>query len=488
MSVIGTLAGNFAGPAGTRRGISPFSTLRLRLILSVSLVHAVLMGIFVWGAVRDQSAAIRHQLANRGQELISLMTVASTNALLEENLASLAEVTNRVKRLPEVVYGEIVDVRGYVLASTEPADVGRRAGRSLNASDAFPLDPGQHVLKLSHPITVAGRRVGTVLLGLSTRGMDAALARTRDTGLLFILIALLVGGVAAWALAVLVTRRLHGLIAATRKIAAGDLAVRVSGGGRDEVGILADAFNAMVASLQRSSHAIRQEHDRRTEAERLACVGELAASIAHEIRNPLAAVINAVRLLDEGGLPPADHAEAVAILNAESRRLQRILDDFLRFSRMRESQPVPGDISALIREVSQLLARDPAVPEGVRIETRGADGSCRAVFDPDQLRQVLWNLMLNAVQAMPDGGRLEIGVEGIGDEVLVTIADTGAGIPAEIMDKISRPFFTRRKEGSGLGLAVVQRILVQHGSKLWIDSRPGQGTRVRFRLAAATGA
>ncbi|HCA26394.1 MAG TPA: hypothetical protein DEP05_01890 [Betaproteobacteria bacterium] len=474
-----------AGAAGGKRALSRFATLRFRLILSVALVHAVLMGAFVWEAVRDQSAAIRAQLLNRGHELVSLMAVASTNPLLEENLGSLAEVTARVKHQPGVVYGEIVDVRGDVLASTDPARVGHRDRRSLDVNDTFPLKRGDHVLDLSRQIVVAGQRVGAVLLGLSTRGMDTALAGTRDRGLLFILAALAAGSAAAWALAMLVTRRLHALIAATRKIAAGNLDVRVNGGSRDEAGILADAFNHMVASLQRSSRAVQHEHDKRTEAERLACVGELAASIAHEIRNPLAAVINAARLLDEGALPLEDHAEAVTILNTESQRLQRILDDFLRFSRMREPRPVRGNVTALVREVSQLLAHDPALPERVRIENHAPESPCHASFDPDQLRQVLWNLMLNAVQAMPGGGRLDVATECIGDQVLVTVADTGDGVPAEIVDHITRPFFTRRKGGSGLGLAIVQRILMQHGGKLWIDSQPGQGTRMRFQLAAA---
>lgn len=470
---------------GGKKMLSRFATLRFRLILSVALVHVVLMGAFVWDVVQDQSATIREQLLNRGHELASLMVVASTNPLLEENLASLAEVTNRVKLQPEVVYSEIVDIRGDVLASTSPARVGHRERRPLGVNDHFPLKRGDYVLDLSRPVIVAGRRVGTILLGLSTRGMDTALGSMRDRGLLFILAALVVGSIAAWMLAMVVTRRLHGLIAATRKIAAGDLAVRVRGGNRDEVGILADAFNHMVASLQRSASAVQHEHDKRTEAERLACVGELAASIAHEIRNPLAAVINAVRLLGESKLSTEDHAEAMTILNTESQRLQRILDDFLRFSRMREPRPVKSDVTELLHEVSQLLTHDPLLSEKIQIEDHIAAASCQAIFDPDQLRQVVWNLMLNAVQAMPDGGRLDIVAERIDDQILITIADTGDGIPAAIIDQVTQPFFTRRRDGSGLGLAIVQRILMQHGSKLWIDSQPGQGTRMCFRLTAA---
>ncbi|HKJ08648.1 MAG TPA: ATP-binding protein [Gammaproteobacteria bacterium] len=461
-----------------------FASLRFRLILSVALVHAVLMGTFVWEAVRDQSADIRAQLVSRGHELVTLMAVASTNALLAEDLGSLGEVTDRVKRQPGVVYGDIVDIRGDVLASSDPARVGHRETRPLNVRDHFPLKPGDHVLDLSRPIEVAGRRVGTVLLGLSTRSMDTALEKTRDAGLLFILMALVVGSVAAWALSMIVTRNLHILISAVRRIAKGDLDVRVNVNSRDEVGILARAFNGMVASLQRTSREVSREHEKRTEAERLACVGELAASIAHEIRNPLAAVVNAVPLLDSEKLDPEDHAEALNIINAESRRLQRILEDFLRFSRMREPQPVVGDLGGLLEEVSQSVAHDPAVPATVGIRCHVPAGPCRASYDPDLLRQVLWNLLLNAIQAMPEGGTVDISTETLDGQVRVTIADTGTGIPHDIIDKVMRPFFTRRGDGTGLGLAIVQRILMQHGSKLSIDSEPGHGTRVTFQLPA----
>ncbi|HKK14172.1 MAG TPA: ATP-binding protein [Gammaproteobacteria bacterium] len=471
--------------SGRRPRTGRFASLRARLILSVAIVHVVLMGAFVWESVNDQSADIRSQLRSRGHELVTLMAVASTNALLAEDLGSLAEVTDRVKRQPDVVYGDIVDVRGDVLASTDGARVGQSENRSLAAEERFPLDPGDHVLDLSRPIVVSGHRVGTVLLGLSTQGMDAALRRTRDGGLLLILAALVVGSAAAWALSVAVTRNLHKLGAAVRRISDGDLNVRVAVTSRDEVGMLARAFNAMVESLQRTSQQVQREHAKRTEAERLACVGEMAASIAHEIRNPLSAVINAVRLLDGSNLRPEDHAEAVRIVNAESGRLQRILEDFLRFSKMREPRLTEGDVAGLVREVAQLVSRDPAVPDGVRIEWRVPDTPCSARFDADQLRQVLWNLALNAVQAMPEGGRVELGVECSDGQVWVSVRDTGEGIAPELIEKVTRPFFTGRRNGSGLGLAVVQRILVQHGAELRIDSEPGKGTRVGFQLAPA---
>ena len=464
--------------------LSFFQTLRFRLMLSVALVHAVLMGAFVWSAVNKQSENIRAELYNRARALTTLMAVASTNALLAEDLGSLAEITARVKRQPDVTYGAIVDVRGDVLASTDPRQVGHRLRVPATARGRLPPAADGHTLDLRDTIKVAGQRVGTVLLGMSTRNLRAELAATRNEGLLFILLAIVVGSVAAWALSYFITRNLHTLMAAVRNIGGGHLGVRVKLHARDEVGLLGGAFNAMAESLERTSRQVRDEHEKRTEAERLACVGELSASIAHEIRNPLSAVINSVKLLEHPGLAAEDRAQAIAILNTESQRLQRILSDFLDFSRIRESRLVQDDICTLIEEVAQLIRQDPQT-RAVRVQVHSDARPCRTRHDPDQMRQVVWNLMLNAVQAMPEGGDVYVKLAREGHAVRISITDTGCGIPDHLLDKIVKPFVTGRKHGTGLGLAIVQRILIQHGTRLTVTSHVDVGTEVSFDLQAA---
>ena len=479
MSVIELDRGQTVAAEQRSPRLSFFRTLRFRLVLSVALVHAVLMGAFVWSAVNKQSEAIRAELHNRAHSLITLMAVASTNALLAEDLGSLAEVTERVKQQPDVTEGAIVDVRGDVLASTDPHQVGHRLPAPLDGVAVRK----RNRLRLHEQIRVAGQRVGAVFLEMSTRHLKSELAATRNEGLLFILLALVVGSVAAWILSVLITRNLYTLMAAVRKIGGGNLGVRVDLQARDEVGLLGGAFNAMAESLQRISEQVRSEHEKRTDAERLACVGELSASIAHEIRNPLSAVINSVKLLDRSNLPVSDRAQAIAILNTESLRLQRILNDFLDFARIRESRLLEDDVCALIEEVASLIRQNPQAV-AVRVEVECDACPCRARHDPDHLRQVVWNLMLNAVQAMPEGGNLHVRVERAGRIVRISIADNGCGIPDHLLDKIVRPFVTGRKHGTGLGLSIAQRILMQHGTSLSIVSHVNVGTEISFDLEA----
>ncbi len=470
-----------AAPAAEQQvpKLSFFRTLRFRLVFSVALVHAVLMGAFVWSAVDKQSEAIRAELRNRAHSLITLMAVASTNALLAEDLGSLAEVTGRVKQQPDVTEGAILDVRGDVLASTDPHQV----GHPLQIPSAGTGTHGRNRLRLQEQIRVAGQRVGTVLLEMSTRHLQSELTATRDEGLLFILLALVVGSIAAWVLSLLITRNLYTLMAAVRRIGSGNLGVRVDLQARDEVGLLGGAFNAMAESLQRISEQVHSEHEKRTDAERLACVGELSASIAHEIRNPLSAVINSVKLLDRPDLPVSDRAQSIAILNTESLRLQRILNDFLDFARIRESRLLEGDVCALVEEVAGLIRQHPQAA-AVKVEVECDVRPCPARHDPDQLRQVIWNLMLNAVQAMPDGGELRVRVGRRGRTVRLSITDNGCGIPDQLLDKIVRPFVTGRKQGTGLGLSIAQRILMQHGTMLSIISHVNVGTEMSFELEA----
>lgn len=459
-----------------------YATLRFRLIVSVAIVHAVLMGAFIWDAVSEQSDSIRAELQNRGNALSSLMAVATTNALLAEDLASLAEVIDRIRNQPDVSYGEVVDSQGNVLASTDASRIGQRVAPRVKTSDTMPLRPGDRVLDLRENIKVAGRNVGAVFVGMSTDNLDHALAATRDEGLLFILGALVVGSIAAWALSFATTRNLHAMTVAVRRLTQGDMDVRVNSGSHDEVGLLARAFDAMVDSLQRTSNQVKLEHEKRTDAERLACVGELSASIAHEIRNPLSAVINSVKLLERPDLPRDDRGQVVNIIDSETRRLQRILSDFLEFARIREPRFQHSDLCRLVQEVARLVEHDPRFGEHIHVRVEDSEPSCRARFDTDQIRQVLWNLMLNAAQAMPDGGEIAVRWTPSDYGVRVSVSDTGCGIDETFIGEITKPFVTGRSSGTGLGLAIAQRVLVQHGSGLIIHSRPGEGTEVSFEL------
>lgn len=220
---------------------------------------------------------------------------------------------------------------------------------------------------------------------------------------------------------------------------------------------------------------------RLTEAERLASIGELAAGMAHEIRNPLAAIVNATALLgDEDTLGPEERAATIGAVRKEARRLNSILSDFLRFARPREPTRVTGDLRGVVAHVAALVGE--RCQPGLAIEACVDPDVPVFTFDPDQLTQVLWNVSLNAVEAMNGQGRLLVHGRRELHEVVIETSDTGPGIPPEELRRIFEPFYSRRAGGTGLGLPIARRIVVAHGGRIDVESAMGVGTRVLIRL------
>ena len=226
-----------------------------------------------------------------------------------------------------------------------------------------------------------------------------------------------------------------------------------------------------------------QLRERLGEAERLAAAGELAAGVAHEIRNPLAAIVNATTLLDgHETLTPEERTSTLDAVRKEARRLNRILSDFLIFARPREPKRLPGDIREVVDHVAALIREDPARARLVELQTRVDAAVPSFAFDPDQLTQVLLNVALNGVEAMGGHGRLSLEVERANGHVVIAVADTGRGIPPEEWGRVFEPFFSKKPGGTGLGLTIVRRIVAAHGGHIDIQSEPGQGTRFMITL------
>jgi two-component system sensor histidine kinase PilS (NtrC family) len=241
------------------------------------------------------------------------------------------------------------------------------------------------------------------------------------------------------------------------------------------------------------------------QSERLAAIGELSASIAHEIRNPLAAISGSIEMLQgerAGQEESVDSAHLMNIALREVDRLDHLISDFLRYARPGPLNPETVQLRGIITDVIKMF--DASQSDAIEIDLAVEDGL--AVFaDAGQLRQVLWNLVLNAAEAMPDGGQLRVsartltgrdsqegspggrrgqeGEEGKARWLEIVIADDGSGIPQSKLDRIFDPFFTTKQTGSGLGLATVHRIVENHGGIVRLESKLGVGTTVRIRLS-----
>ena len=223
----------------------------------------------------------------------------------------------------------------------------------------------------------------------------------------------------------------------------------------------------------------REIEKKLAESAHLASLGELAAGVAHEIRNPLGGILTSAKMiLEEEGLEIGeDGMSLLKIIEKESTRLEAIVTDFLRFGRPREPILSKMDINQLIKELLNSLRRDQTLKEGIAVELDFAAGPAFVLIDENQIRQVFLNLILNALQAMGDEVKLKLNSRVNKDTVKICLEDTGCGMCKEDLDNIFKPFFSTKKGGTGLGLPIVKRIVDTHHGSIRCESQLNKGTR-----------
>ncbi len=233
--------------------------------------------------------------------------------------------------------------------------------------------------------------------------------------------------------------------------------------------------------LREQTDVLFQTEEQLRRADRLSALGELSAGMAHEIRNPLGSIKGAVEILKDDYTPDDAKYEFVQILLKETDRLNSIVQEFLGFARPKQPEFLPTDLNEAIESVLILTAQE-ARNAGVKVDKRLDPAIGRRSLDAGLLKQAFLNLILNAIQAMPGGGvlRVESGLRGNAAEVRIT--DTGVGISEENRKKLFSPFFTTKKNGTGLGLAVTYRIIENHRGTIDVVSEPGRGTTFTVKI------
>ena len=271
------------------------------------------------------------------------------------------------------------------------------------------------------------------------------------------------------------TNPIKVLVDSTARVATGDLDEQCEIKTHDEIGDLAAAFNQMTKDLKAS-------RDQLIQAERLATAGKMSASFAHEIRNPLSSMrMLAQLLMQKPEMSGEKYQQSVRYILEEIERIDTIVKGLMDFARPTKldlkQQPLTPVLQAVLDLMEANLAHHKIqlvldlLPETPEIQ-----------FDSDKLKQAFMNIVLNAMEAMPQGGTLRVLMFIENDGVCIKVIDTGIGIPAEDLEHLFEPFFTRKTRGTGLGLANVKRILEEHGGKVEIESTPGEGTTVSMWL------
>lgn len=515
-------------------------SLKVKFVAALVLLVSVVLGLSTWWTLEVHRGHMRRATEDKVRAITEAIDRGIYVAMREGRSQDVQRILEEMGRDPDIEKIIIFDAQGKILRASRPEMIGRvldrdRLSRYLDQSDLTAAEVRENgglihamVKKIRNrpectPCHGTQATVNGILhVDMSFRQTEeqvAEMERSALWALAFTALVLAAGG--AILMVRLVERPVAGLMRAMAKVEGGDLEVRATLERRDEVGRLAENFNAMVEKLKAARAEIEGYHRQRLDrAERLATLGEMAASLAHEIKNPLAGIAGAVQVMADE-MPEADsRKEIMHEILTQVHRLDRTVQDLLAFARPGQPEVEPCDIHQILDRVLILLAEDPEAKR-MRVVRAYQPGIPRLDADGKQLRQVFLNLILNAVQAMPGGGSVTIATRrcdggqlvessrsqlggtrnpGGSDEltdrqsdhstnrlaeggwVEVAVTDTGPGIPPGILKDIFTPFVTTKRRGTGLGLSVSRRIVEDHGGWITAESPPGQGATFRVRL------
>ncbi len=431
-------------------------------VLAVEAAREVSVGprkLYLLGGYRLDEPFVR-ELSQAGLEHVVLFRLAGQGKFLPTAATpppASARVRGALQEVAERVVFTGADYRGELPAS--PSTV---AGTPIR--DAHGNTLGAFV------VTVSGTERAQVVRSLY---WAALVAGTLGLGLALVLSVLLANRI---------TAPIADLVRASRELARGNLAYRIPPSGDDEMARLSEAFNQMAASLH-------EHRERLVQAERVAAWRELARRLAHELKNPLFPLQLSIENLRRARqADPANFSEVfeegTATLLAELEELKRIVARFSDFARIPRPEPEPTDLRMLLEKTARLYEAR-IRQENISLEMQLAAEPVMAHADPHLLGQALGNLVLNALDAMPGGGRLNLRAFSQNGRAVVEVADTGQGLTEEEQQRLFTPYYTTRQHGTGLGLAIVQSVVADHGGRITVESAPQKGTRFRIELPAS---
>jgi signal transduction histidine kinase len=421
------------------------------------------------------------------------------------NTESLASIFQTVGSLPGVEKLRVFNEEGKIRYSAKPAEVGHLTDeldytvyRSPERSTPFQSDvTGHRSFCMVEPIENDAKChrchpkeievLGVLDVCLSMEDTEKSIASNRllllsSTGLALIL----TSGIIGVLLKRFVSRPVERLVTTMEAVEAGKLDGRVEIRSATELGRLGNSFNEMIRKLSEARDELEKFHHRQlVRADRLASLGEMAAGIAHEIKNPLAGIYGAAQVL-VNEFPEGDpKREIVGEMMILLKRLDNTIRDLLNFARFTEPQLTKGNLNDVIEKVLFLVQQ---TPEGKRARIRREfdPGMPEIEMDQEQVKQVFLNIALNALQARPDVVMISIRTQGdvaaAGDDVkhraryvMASVSDDGPGIPPDRLGKIFQPFFTTKENGTGLGLSMARKILDLHEGRITAESGPGGG-------------
>lgn len=478
----------------------PFTSFRAQL---TAFIAATLLATLLIISIVNQR--LERRTTDQVEEYIRAITLANdliyqsfpSDKYLYElvNQAPAGDTTSLTVNADSIIQRILVlDKDHKIINSSARDDIGKQLPKEISQLPALrkgdirrnaDAESGEEELTMTYSLeTDKGMRTNSVIISLNRLQLVKESVERDRLAVLVGLGLLLIFVIAVFSKRL--TQPIVELGEAAHRVAAGQLDFKVPISGPQEVSRLTATFNEMLAGLQRSRHLEEQLQ----RAERSAMVGRLASGIAHEIRNPLNFINLSIDHLREAFAPPAaperaTYTHILTTIKDEIARLNRLVSDFLSYGRPAKLKPREVDARGLIEEVRDLLQTQ-ATQQNVRIniEQTGA-GRATLHADAEQLKTCFSNVMINAVQAMPEGGALNITLRIAAEQINIDFTDTDSGMAPEVLTQIFEPYFSTKETGVGLGLPLTKKIIEEHGGRISVVSEVGEGTTFTIILPRA---
>jgi signal transduction histidine kinase len=475
-------------------------SLGIKIALWVSLALIVVFGLITFYNFTYQKFLIEKREAGSAGALAATILGAIRYPMFEGEQEAIQKQFELIKKEhPELVL-HLLDDKGIIKRSTEPELIGERSEAknlpiALRGVEVKGLEFRKRVggrvyeelkpimnEKRCYPCHGSSKRVlGVLRIAHDFRPAELAIINTRNRNILISLIGFFVAVFLIIFLSRGMLAPLSSVVGAFREITRkGDFSERIEVKTQDEVGVVAEAFNQMVNQLKTVQEQLIQ-------SEKMAAVGRLASGIAHEIRNPLAIILQGTYLVEaELGQKNEEISKTIEMIKNSVRRANNIIHRLLEYARSSEMEVSPQNISKVIDEGISIVEKQ-ATFKNIEIEKNYPQDAILVNADKTTLPQVFLNLTTNAIDAMPQGGKIKIRAYKEGDWCVIHFQDTGKGIPQSELPKIFEPFYTTKVpgEGTGLGLAMVQLIIERHRGRISVESQLGKGTKFIIKLPLA---
>jgi len=478
--------------------------LRVRFFLySNTLIVVTMTFVTVLGMMYERR--IRYDgIVNHGRSLVEAMAMPMSGASYPHAPGQELELGTVEGYIHEMMarnsdlmrYIIVTDSSGTVTHSSRTGLIGRRFERAprvmADASDPLVtetlVEEGEDLIEIRSAFGFPGEFSGSLAVGFSLEPIERQVREVASRAALAALLLMLGNSIMTALYVETLIRPIINLNQTMKRAGEGNLTVRARTHGGDEVAELADVFNRMMDELETSRDREKLQRAQLAHTEKMAAVGTLAAGVAHEVNNPLAGVLASIENLRDNPNDREMRERYLELIADGLKRIERTVANLLNFARPREIKLEPTSINHNLRHVVELVGYQLRA-SGVEVKNDFDANPAVVEADHFQMEQLFLNLVLNALDAMKDGGTIFLRTRVRGGKVIAEVRDTGHGIPAEVRDRIFDPFFTTREvgEGTGLGLAVSGSILAVHGGRIELETSVGRGTTFRVIMTAMPG-